>query len=498
MSKAKPIFYSALLLTGVNLLLRFVGTSFQVYLSARIGAEGIGLLQLVLSVGTMTMVAGMGGIRTATMYLTAEELGRNHPGRVKWVLSGCLTYSIAISGAVALLVYSFAPFLAGNWIGDPQTLSAIRLFAVFLPVNCLTGVMVGYFTGAQRIGMLSAVEVAEQAASMVCTLALLHFWAGHNAAKCCLAVVMGSGIASCLTLACLMALRLRERHQPEPRIPIARRLASVALPLAVADDLRTGITTVENLIVPRRLALYSGTDSPLAAFGRVSGMVFPILMFPACLLYGLAELLIPELARCAAAGSHRRIHYLVRRSLKTALLYGVLLGGLLFLVAEPLSIRLYGDPEVGRQLRLYTLLIPMLYCDSITDAMTKGMGQQKICVRYNILTSFLDVVFLYILLPQYGMNGYFFSFLVTHLLNFILSLRRLLKITRESIPIHIPILSLCGAVMAAWAADHLIWVPGKIIAYLLLLGSLLYLFRVVNRADLRWFRQMVRQQKTPC
>ena len=41
-----PIFYSALLLTLVNLLLRMAGTSFQVYLSAQIGAAGIGLLQL--------------------------------------------------------------------------------------------------------------------------------------------------------------------------------------------------------------------------------------------------------------------------------------------------------------------------------------------------------------------------------------------------------------------------------------------------------------------
>ena len=74
--KKLPIFYSALLLTGVNLLLRMAGTSFQVYLSGRIGAEGIGLLQLVLYLGSMAMVAGTAGIRTATMYLTAEEFGK--------------------------------------------------------------------------------------------------------------------------------------------------------------------------------------------------------------------------------------------------------------------------------------------------------------------------------------------------------------------------------------------------------------------------------------
>ena len=133
MHKKLPIFYSALLLTGVNLLLRLVGTSFQVYLSSRIGAEGIGLLQLVLSVGSMTLVAGMAGIRTGTMYLTAEEVGRKQSGNLIWVLSGCLLYSIICSGVVAAAVYFFAPNIAALWIGDPQTVDALRLLAVFLP-----------------------------------------------------------------------------------------------------------------------------------------------------------------------------------------------------------------------------------------------------------------------------------------------------------------------------------------------------------------------------
>jgi len=68
------MFYSALLLTGANLALRMVSMGFQVYLSGQIGAAGIGLLQLVLSVSMLAMAAGMGGIRTSAMYLTAEEI----------------------------------------------------------------------------------------------------------------------------------------------------------------------------------------------------------------------------------------------------------------------------------------------------------------------------------------------------------------------------------------------------------------------------------------
>ena len=496
MPRKLPIFYSALLLTGVNLLLRLVGTSFQVYISGRIGAAGVGLLQLTMSVGNLTMVAGIAGVRTAAMYLTAEELGRKRPGNVTWVLSGCFLYSILCSAAVSAILFFLAPTLAERWIGDVRTVDALRLFAAFLPVTCLCGVMTGYFTAANRIGMLAAVEVAEQLASMTVTMAALTLWAEDDPGRACQSVVLGGCLGGCLTLICLTALRLRERAKPGPRIPIRSRLLQAAVPLALADVLKSGISTAENLMVPKRLALNTRVGNPLAAFGLVCGMVFPVLMFPACILYGLAELLIPELARCDAAGSKKRISYLVRRSLRVAMLYGILFGGFEFLLAQPLCASLYGNAEAGQWLRLYAPLIPMLYCDAVTDAMTKGLGQQKACVRYNILTNAMDVAFLYLLLPRFGMKGYYFSFLVTHLVNFTLSLRRLLHITGETISFSTPVLSAAAALASVWGASRLPAPAARALLYPVLLGCLLHLFGIVRVEDLRWLRSLFRRKKT--
>ncbi len=491
MPKKLPIFYNALLLTGVNLLLRLVGTSFQVYLSGRIGAEGIGLLQLVMSVGSMALVAGTAGIRTATMYLTAEELGKRKPRNITWILSGCLLYSILCSCLIAGGIYLFAPSLASQWIGNVQTTDAIRLFAVLLPANCLCGVMVGYFTGANRITTLAIVEVAEQLCSMVCTLLLLSFWAGSDPEKACQAVILGSGAGACLTMVTLAVLRIRERSERGPRIPVARRLCNIAIPLALADDLRTGITTVENLMVPRRLALYPGVVSPLAAFGTVCGMVFPILMFPAAILFGLTELLIPELARCRAAGSEGRIHHLVQKGLRIALLYGTACAGILFLCAEELCLRLYGNCDAGQYLKWFAPLAVLLYCDSVTDAMIKGLGQQRSSVCYNITTNIMDVIFLYHLLPRYGISGYFFSFLVTHAINFILSLRRLLRISRQEISVFAAVITLSAGAGAVWCAQFVSHGIGRCVSYLALFISSLFLFKVLSWQDILWVRGLL-------
>lgn len=492
MKKRETMFYSALLLTGANLLLRVSSLGFQVYLSGRIGASGIGLLQLALSVSTLAMTAGMGGIRTATMYLTAARIGRNRGGTGR-VLSCCMGYSLLCSLSVAALVWLLGPWLAGTWIGDTRTLPAVRIFGVFLPVVCMVGVLTGYFTAAGRVRELVAVEIAEQVVSMGATVLLLQRFPGADAGKSCAIVVLGSSTGSLVTLGALLFLKgkLRGDRSREPVIP---DLLKTAVPLALADDLRMGISTAENLIVPRRLRLFAGTSNALADYGQVCGMVFPVLMFPACILYSLAELLIPELSRCAAGGRLRRVRYLTNRSLRVAMLYGLAAGGVLFTAAEPLGILLYGDVHVGRLLKTFSVLVPMLYADAVVDATVKGMGQQVACVRYNTLTSFLDVVFLWVLLPVLGLKGYYLSFAATHLLNFILSVRRLRKVTGfEADPWALVKTVLCAVTCCLFLSR--LPLPGVLLpacGYLAAFFLLTTLTGCTGREDLRWLRGLAR------
>lgn len=486
------------MLTAVNLALRLSSMGFQVYLSGQIGAAGIGLLQLTLSVVGFAMTIGMAGIRTATMYLTADAVGSGRKNGVSRVLSACFVYSFLFSAASALLLFRFAPRIAAHWVGDCRTEPAIRTYAAFLPAVCLGSVMAGYFTATGRIRDLVRVEVLEQLVSMGVTVLLLTLWAGGNAGKSCTSVIMGSGVGSLVTLVCLMGLRKGDSSSlPEGReAGLVPRLLKVALPLALADNLRMGISTVENLIVPRRLALFPGSE-PLAAFGRIAGMVFPTIMFPAALLYALAELMIPELARCAAGGKTARIQNLTAKSLRLALLYGLAAGGILFTAAENLGLVLFGSPEVGTLLRWFSILVPMLYVDAIVDANVKGMGQQVASVRYNTITSLLDVVFLWILLPRYGLTGYYLSFAVTHAINFLLSLSRLVKVTGLRPSFWLALRGVLSWAMGLGIASFLprshglggILFSGSV--FLLIFGLLLGLMGVLGKEDLKWLRRLV-------
>lgn len=498
MKKGNPIFYSTILLTGANFLLRLAGISFQVYLSNRIGAAGIGLLQLVLSVSALSFTVGSAGIRTCAMYLSAGELGRNRPDNVHSVLTGCFRYSLLFSGMTAAALWWAAPWLSWVWIGDGAATAALRLCALFLPLRCLRGVLTGYLTAAQRVGSLVAAAFLEQGCAMSVTFLLLSRRVGVSSGQAALAMTAGSCAADALGF--LVLLRLRERRVPRrKRRPPYGQILQVSLPLALADALRSGLNTIEDVIIPRQLTLFAGTVNAMADYGMIRGMVFPVLMFPAAILFSLAELLVPEFSRCAAGRRMPRIRYLVRRGLRVSLLFSLCAAGILFAGADALGELLYHDRAVGPALRLYAPLIPLLYTDAIVDAICKGLGQQSANARYNLLTSFLDVSFLWLLLPRYGLSGYYLSFAVTHLINFCLSLRRLLRASGARLEARLSLRALLCAGAAGWSAALLPKAPGLrgillpgtwYLAVLLLLWTL---FRVVRWGDLLWLRGLARR-----
>lgn len=424
--------HGALLLTGGNLFLRLCSMVFQVYTSRTVGAEGMGLLQLVYTVGSFAMTLGCSGVRIAAMYLPAEEYGLRRLDGVGQAVRCCLCYGLCISVPVGLGLYAFAEPLALRWLGSTAAAPSLRILGLFLPCTCLCSVMSGFFTACGRIRQFVTVEIVERLLSMAATFVLLEGWAKGNLALSCCAIIGGSSLGSLFDFVTLYLLYHRdEALRPSGRnLHMPSRLIRLCVPLALNDYLRCGLNTVEQFLIPYGLAR-SGQSyaSSMASYGTLHGMVFPTLMFPAVLLFSLSDLLVPALSRARAEKNQARIASLTRRCLSMGLLFAAAVSGFFIACGEPLGRLLFKSPLAGAELRLYAPLLLILYLDAIVDGILKGLSQQLSCVRYNTLTSFLDVAGLFWLLPRFGMAGYFVSFAVTHLLNFVLSLRRLCMVT---------------------------------------------------------------------
>lgn len=289
------------------------------------------------------------------------------------------------------------------------------------------------------------------------------------------------------------------QHPARPTGPpqLPRRLCRLCVPLALGDYLRSGLRTLEQLLIPLGLERSGGsTGSAMAAYGTIHAMVFPILMFPAAIIFSLSELLIPELARCRAEGNSRRILHLTGRSLRLGPVFACGVSALQFLLARPLGMLFYQSEEAGHYLRLFAPLIVILYADALVDGMCKGLGQQTANVRNNTITSLLDVALLYLLLPRWGIGGYFFTFVLTHALNFYLSLRLLLDASGSALPLG-PLAKTALCALASAAACLLLPERGQCLLQILRTCSLflaaylplLYLTGALVPNDRRWLRR---------
>lgn len=505
MEQKSSILGGALLLTAANLLLRLISIGFNVFLSGRIGASGLGLLQLISTVGVFAMLVGTSGVRVAAMCLAAEEFGHRRLGGVRLAVSSCLRCGLLLSAGAGLVLFFAADFFAVSWLRDARAALSLRVMGLLLPFNCLCGIMGGYFTACSRIRQLVGIEIAERVLSVGCTVLLLLTWANKDLERACCAIIFGSS-AGCIFDFFLLYGRYRRdmRHIPvaKERGAMRARLLRLCVPLALNDYLRAGLNTAEQLLIPYGLARFAGSsEQAMADYGVIHAMVFPILMFPAAILYSVADLLVPELSRSRAMRRQLRIADLTDKCLRLTTLFAAACAGVLFLCAKPLGELIYHSADAGRYLRLFAPMVLLLYVDAITDGMLKGLAEQVACVRYNTLTSLLDVLLLFLLLPRQGIGGYVFSFTFTHAVNLVLSLRRLLLVTGHRPRIgdflrplasllFSAVLTLLLPVPEAAPAAQLLLRGGF---FLLLLGAGYLLLDAFLPRDFRWLRRVFRQ-----
>ncbi len=489
----RSLFYDALLLTGTNLLLRAVGLAFQAYTASLMGAAGVGLLQLIATVGLLFGTVGSSGVRVAAMVLSAQEFGRRSLPGVRRAMQCCLCYGLIVSTVSGGLLYVLSDTVARFWVQDLRAVPSLQATAVFLPVSVLSSVMSGYFTACGKVRTLVFTQIFERLCAVGVTLLLLL--RRHDAAWVCAAIVGGSGIASVFGFAALFVLFCKDcKTAGKGGAPMTKRLLGLCVPLALGDYMRQGLSAVEQFLIPYGLAKCADREAAMASYGTITGMAFPVVMFPAALIWSVADLLVPALSRCMATGNRQRILSLTDRCFRLGGIFAAAIAGTLWLSAGMLGRLLYHSETAGEMIRLLAPMVLFLYLDNVVDGMHKGLSQQVACVRYNTFTNVLDVVGLYTLLPHFGVAGYLFTYAVSHLVNFFLSIRRLLQVT-DYCPSVRRLIALFALLIACGGVSMLLPEMLRAIVFLPLFLFLCGKIGLIGKKDRLWLRAAVRPQK---
>ncbi|MDR0839335.1 MAG: oligosaccharide flippase family protein [Oscillospiraceae bacterium] len=450
MSRSRAMIMNTILLTATSLLMRSVGMVFQVWLSKKIGAAGIGLFQLIMSVSMLAATFAISGIRFAATRLVSMELGLGSGDGVTAAMRRCLVYAACFGVAAGLLLWFGAPVIGGRWIGDERTVLSLHVLSLSLPAYALSAVLAGYFTAVCRVIKSASVAVAEQLIRIGVIFLALGASRGRDIEAACAIVVAGGVAGEMSSFLLLGALYLHDRRGTKSRggdaDGMTRRMFGIAIPLALSAYARTSLSTLQHLLVPRGFRKSGASaERALANYGTVHGMVFPIIMFPSALFYSFAELIVPELTDAQVRGDGEHIRTLATRSLRLCALFSIGLMACMWGFAEELGRAVYSSGDVGRYIKLIAWLVPIMYLDSVADGMLRGLGEQIYCMAVNILDAGASVALVYVLLPRYAMAGYLFMIAFTEIFNFLLSFGRLRRVTALKFPVKSTLAALFAA-----------------------------------------------------
>ena len=440
-SRKHRLLLNAGILTISAFLSRFITMAFQAWIASRIGASGIGLFQLTGSVTAFFSVISISGIRFTASRLVAEENAKQHS--ISSVMRRCAVYAAVFGLCSGAALYLNAQALGFLWIGDARTVLSLKIAAAAMPFVAFSAVFSGYLAASERAWKLALIAAAEQLCTIACTVLALRHCNPNDLEQVCASITGSSTLSAAFSLFITIPLYHTDHKQftGNGRSPhLTQKMLGIAIPLAVSSYVRTGLGTIEHLVIPRALELSGlSAQEALSGYGIVHGMSLPAVLFPACALVAIAELSVPVLTEAQTLGNTKGIQQIIKKIRSFTLVYAAISACIITAFSQTIAGKIYHTPEASGFIRLLAPLVPIMNLDTVTDGCLRGLGQQRRVMQINILDAALGVMLVQILIPKFGVRGYVMMVWITELINCIIStaaLQMAKKESRQSVGIH--------------------------------------------------------------
>ena len=433
--KRKKIIIGTLILTVATASVRFVGMFFRIYLANTLGAEGMGLYQLILSFYFLMVTLATSGIRVAISKLVSEEIAVGNYFNAKKVMHQSIAISIFTGFAAGLILYYFADYIGSNILNDERTVLALLYLAPSLPVMAVSNCYKGYFYALGKVTQPSIIQMTEQFVRIFLIIFLMDTFLPKGLEYGCAAVAIGMTAEEIFALFIVWFFYIFDKkpysNKPDRKADnMIFKILGISLPLSATSYLNSILRTVENTLIPARLLLYGmSSEAAISLYGMIKGMVLPLLFFPSSILTSLSSLLIPAVAEDNAVSNEKRVTKTLSQVLHFTAISGILVVAVFLAFPNEIAMAVYSDSQVGLMIKLISYVCPFMYLNMVISSMLNALGEQVSSFIVNIIESILKISIIYFFVPVYGFNAYLFALFITTILNTILYLIRLLQVS---------------------------------------------------------------------
>ena len=468
------VYKNATIVTGLSVAERTLGFLYRVVLSRLIGAEGLGLYGVALSLFSLFLTIGTGGIPITVSRMISKNNAENDPLSSRRVLSAGIIASLCLTLPVCLFFFLFGnhlPFL----FADARAFDVFKILLFGLCFSSVYAVFRGYFWGNKNFLTPSVLELAEEIVMVVFGVLLLRDVQTplSGATKASYAVLISYLFSFTASLLCFL---VKNGKFSSPKNTL-KPLFNASLPITSVRASGSLVNSAVAVLLPVML-VRSGLSyaEATATFGVVSGMVLPVLFIPSTLIGSMALVLVPELSEDFYKTNTARLTKNIERGLRFSFLVSCALIPFFFALGEDFGKIAFSNADAGRLIKISAPILMPMCLTMISTSMLNSMGFEKQTFAFYFVGagSLLSCI---LFLPRFcGIYAYligmFSSFLLTALCNLVFLFKRCpvhknLKKEGKSVLLPCLIATLSSSLFGAFLSGLLPSFFGEITAFVL-------------------------------
>ncbi|MCH5148552.1 MAG: oligosaccharide flippase family protein [Clostridiales bacterium] len=422
----KNIYRSAAQVTVFSTVEKFLSFVYRIILTRIIGAEGLGIYQISLTVFAVFLTAASSGIPVTVSRLIAKSNAKNDiTGKHSAVTAG-VACTLAVTVPIALILF-FGKNAFSFLFSDPR---CADIFVILLPGLVLTSVYAvirGSFWGNKQFLAYSVIELAEDAVMVGVGIALIFGVSDPVlGARYATIAVLASYIFS-FTVSLFWYFKSGGRFvNPKKQF---KPLLSAATPVTAMRTSTSLLNSVIAVLLPTILMSACGLSNSEAVslYGIAVGMAIPTLFIPSSFIGSIAVVAAPELSENFYKGNTKSVRYDVEKTLRAAIFIATILIPILFAAGGSISKLLYDNELCGQIVQVSAFIMLPMCITLMSNTLLNSMNCEKKTLIYFTIGAVAMMSCVLFLTRYLGVYSYVLGLGLAQIITAILNLRLLKK-----------------------------------------------------------------------
>ncbi|EOT26855.1 stage V sporulation protein B [Eubacterium sp. 14-2] len=423
--RSHPLITGTLLLTLSGLLSRLIGFFYRIFLSQRIGAEGMGIYQLTFPIHILTISLTSSAIQTAISRFVAQAASsgcnrdkgssfcRKSFHNEKCYLTAGLMLSLSLAFACTIFLYRFSNRIATEFLEEPRCAPLLQILSLTIPFAAIHSCINGYFYGLKKTFVPAASQLLEQFVRVAGVWLFFEIsMEKHGAIS--LNLVMWGMVAGELAAVLFSVSFLRRKKNQGSRLGAMRQIFFMSLPLSANRVLVNILQSMEAVMIPGQLRQFGySTSESLSVYGILTGMALPMVLFPSVLTNSVSVMLLPAIAEAQEKKEHGYILTLIKRTCFYSLLLGFGCTMMFLFLGRWMGSFLFGNELAGTFIVILGWICPFLYLSTTLHSILNGLGKTTSTFFLNIMGLGIRIGFVLYVIPAAGIKGYLWGLLLS-------------------------------------------------------------------------------------